>query len=201
VFTIGLTGGIASGKSTVAALFSALGVPVIDTDQLAREVVMPGELALNELIAAFGPGILDTAGHLDRKALRRRVFAHPAERMQLEAILHPAIRARLAAQLAALTSPYAVIAMPLLAETHQQASFDRVLVVDCPESLQMERLLARDGETKEGAKAILAAQATRHERLQLAHDVIENSTSQTALGPQVEALHHRYLALAHSGSA
>ena len=195
---IGLTGGIASGKSTVAALFAKLGVPVIDTDELAREVVEPGEPALSALVTAFGPSILEAGGRLDRKALRQRVFANPAERARLEAIVHPAIRARLTSRLQAVNSPYAVIAMPLLVETSQQASFDRVLVVDCPESLQLERLLARDGETSAGAKAILAAQASRHERLQVAHDVIENTTTPSALTPQVERLHHRYLTMAEN---
>ncbi len=198
MLTIGLTGGIASGKSTVADLFSQLGVPVIDTDQLAREVVEPGEPALQHVVATFGPSALDATGRLDRKALRARVFADPILRAQLEAILHPAIRARLAARLAALNSPYVVIAIPLLVETGQHTRFDRVLVVDCPESLQVARLLSRDGETASGVKAILAAQATRHERLQLADDVIENTGTPEALVPHVEALHRRYLAMAHN---
>jgi len=195
---VGLTGGIASGKSAVATCFERLGVPVIDTDQLAREVVEPGQPALRALLEAFGPTVLAVNGQLDRRALRARVFADTTERKRLEAILHPAIRTRLAAKLAALpmTTPYVVIAIPLLVETGRGDRVDRVLVVDCPPELQLSRLLARDGESETGARAILAAQASRAERLAIADDVIENTGGLGELAERVAALHEHYQALA-----
>ena len=193
---VGLTGGIASGKSAVAEAFVRRGVPVIDTDALAREVVEPGQPALAEVAAEFGADLLGADGRLDRRRLRALVFADPARRGRLEAILHPAIRAALAARVATVTAPYVVIAIPLLVEAGLEDSVERVLVVDCPPALQMTRLAARDGETSEGAAAILAAQATREQRLAAADDVLVNSGTLAALDAQVAALHERYLALA-----
>ena len=194
---IALTGGIASGKSAVAAEFARAGVPVIDTDALAREVVAPGQPALAAVIAEFGPGILDGTGHLDRRQLRSIVFADPARRRALEAILHPAIRALQQARVAQVSGPYVVVAIPLLVEGGvPRADIDRVLVVDCPRELQCSRLLARDGETPAGAEAILAAQASREARLAVADDVLDNAGPLAALAPAVAALHARYLALA-----
>jgi dephospho-CoA kinase len=193
---IGLTGGIASGKSAVASEFARLGVPVIDTDALAREVVEPGQAALDAVVREFGSDVLAADGRLDRRRLRGLVFADPARRRALEAILHPAIRALQKVRLEAVTAPYVVIAIPLLVEGGRRDDVDRVLVVDCPREIQRTRLLARDGETEAGADAILAAQATREARLAAADDVLGNSGPLEALGPRVLDLHRRYLALA-----
>lgn len=193
---IGLTGGIASGKTAVAHAFERRGVPVIDTDQLARDVVEPGRPALAAVVAAFGADVLDADGRLDRRRLRARVFADAAERRRLEGILHPAIRAELAARVAAVTAPYVVIGIPLLVENGLQRTVDRVLVVDVPRETQLERLLARDAETPEGAQAILAAQATREARLAVAHDVLTNTGTLAMLDAAVAELHSRYLELA-----
>ncbi|MCZ8130632.1 MAG: dephospho-CoA kinase [Steroidobacteraceae bacterium] len=193
---IGLTGGIASGKSAVADAFARRGIEIVDTDVLAREVVEPGTPALAAVVETFGPDVLGPDGRLDRRRLRTRVFADPAERQRLEAILHPAIRAAMRSRAAAATTPYVVIAIPLLVENGLQSQVDRVLVVDCPPELQLARLLARDGETPEGARAILAAQATREARLVEADDVVTNAGTLAELEAQVAALHERYLALA-----
>jgi dephospho-CoA kinase len=190
---IGLTGGIASGKSTVADCFAELGIPVIDTDVIAREVVMPGEPGLDELVQAFGPGILQPDGSLDRQALRARVFADPALRHQLEAILHPRIRARTLSQADAAGGPYQVIVVPLLLETGFDALVDEVVVVDCPETEQRRRLQARDGEDGVQVERMLAAQISRAARLGRADAVIDNSGTLAATRQQVKALHHRLL--------
>jgi len=193
---IGLTGGIASGKSAVAGAFARLGVPIIDTDRLAREVVEPGRPALAAVVAEFGPEILGPDGRLDRRRLRALVFADAGRRRRLEAILHPAIRAAMAAEIAAVAAPYVVVAIPLLVESGQRSEFDRVLVVDCPPETQFARLVERDRETPEGARAILAAQAGREARLAAADDVLENTGSLADLDLAVRQLHERYLALA-----
>jgi dephospho-CoA kinase len=198
---IGLTGGIASGKSAVAGAFERLGVPTIDTDRLAREVVEPGQPAFDAVVAAFGPEVVGADGRLDRRALRARVFADAAVRHRLEAILHPAIRAATAAAVATVSAPYVVIAIPLLVETGQRAAFDRVLVVDCPPDVQLARLRERDAESAAGAAAILAAQASRESRLAAADDVIDNSGSLAALEAAVRSLHGRYLTLAAGAAA
>ena len=193
---IGLTGGIASGKSAAAAAFEALAVPVVDADRVAREIVEPGRPALAAVVAEFGPDVVGTDGRLDRGRLRRIVFADPERRRRLEALLHPAIRAAMAAEVAALSSPYAIIVIPLLVETGQRPAVDRVLVVDCPPELQLARLLARDRESEELALAMIAAQAGRAERLAMADDVLENTGTLAALGLAVADLHAGYLALA-----
>jgi dephospho-CoA kinase len=195
---VGLTGGIASGKSTVAALFAALGVPVIDTDVLAREVVAPGEPLLGRLVERFGTGILAADGSLDRRALRGIVFADDRARADLEALLHPAIRAALEARSAAAGGPYQILAIPLLVESGRPDRVDRVLVVDCEPGLQLRRVQARDGSTRAEAEAILRAQASREARLAAADDVILNEGSLEALRGQVEGLHARYLTLANA---
>jgi dephospho-CoA kinase len=199
-FRVGLTGGIASGKSAAAAAFARRGVPVIDTDQLAREVVEPGRPALAAVVAEFGADLLRQDGRLDRRRLRALVFADAARRKRLEAILHPAIRSALAARIATITAPYVVIAIPLLVESGLGDSVERVLVVDCPPALQLARLTARDAETSVAAAAILAAQASREQRLAVADDVLENTGTLAALDAQVEALHERYLALARAAA-
>ncbi len=193
---IGLTGGIASGKSTVAKLFAALGVPIIDTDQIAREVVEPGQPPLERLVERFGTGILTPDGHLDRPKLREIVFSDPKARADLEALTHPAIGTAVEVLSAAAGGPYQILVIPLLVEKGLGARLDRVLVVDCPEELQIRRLQARDGSTLEQAQAILNAQTSRTARLKAAHDVILNESDLGSLRDQVSALHRRYLELA-----
>ena len=199
-FRVGLTGGIASGKSTVAAAFASRGVPVIDTDQLAREVVEPGQPALAAVVAEFGADLLGPDARLDRGRLPSLVFADAARRKRLEAILHPAIRAALAARVATVTAPYVVLAIPLLVEVGLDHDVERVRVVDCPPALQMARLAARDGETSAAAAAILAAQASRDARLAAADDVLDNTGTLVALDAQVDTLHERYLELARTAA-
>jgi len=195
MFKVGLTGGIGSGKSTVADLFAGQGVPVIDTDVIARTLTAPGGMALDAVRAAFGDQVMQADGSLDRAALRRRVFSDADARHQLEAILHPLIRLAVEQQLATLAAPYVLIVIPLLVETGTyQAVLDRVLVVDCPEDQQIARVMARSGLTLDEVKAILAAQAGRAARLAIADDVISNTASPEALRTQVAALHRRYLA-------
>jgi dephospho-CoA kinase len=190
---IGLTGGIASGKSTVARMFCELGAALVDTDEIARAVVAPGEPGLGAVREAFGPGVIDESGALDRAALRRIVFDNSAERRRLEAILHPLIRAHAIDALREVTAPYVLVAVPLLVETGFNELVDRVLVVDCPRETQLARLMQRDNSRRETATAMLAAQATREQRLALADDVIDNSGELDATRAQVEALHARYL--------
>ncbi|HEX7045630.1 MAG TPA: dephospho-CoA kinase [Burkholderiales bacterium] len=193
---IGLTGGIGSGKSTVAELFARRGVPVVDTDVIAREVVAPGQPAIAEIERAFGREVLDAAGRLDRAALRRRVFDDPAARARLEAILHPRIRAEVERRLAALEAPYCLVVVPLLVETNFVDLIDRVLVVDADEALQIARTSTRDAVTPEAVERVMAAQASRAERLARADDVIRNDGTLSELEREVERLHARYLALA-----
>jgi len=193
---IALTGGIASGKSTVAQLFTTLGAKLIDTDLVAREVVAPGSPALAQIVARFGQKILMTDGSLDRVRLRELVFADAAARADLEAITHPLIRARVAELGAALRGPYQLIAIPLLAETGTAGDYDRVLLVDCDPQLQLQRLMARDQVGQADAQRMIHAQASREARLAIADDVIRNDGDINALATQVQALHARYLALA-----
>jgi dephospho-CoA kinase len=193
---VGLTGGVASGKSTVAALFAARGAPVLDTDVIAREVVEPGQPALEALVESQGDGILDGEGRLDRARLRDRLFADEALRREVEGILHPAIRAELDRQSAAAGGPYQVFVIPLLVEAKWHRAVDRVLVVDCSEEEQIRRLMARDGETRAAAARMLAAQATRAERLAAADDVIDNGPETADLPGQVERLDRKYRELA-----
>jgi dephospho-CoA kinase len=194
-FRIGLTGGIACGKTTVANLFAALGVPIVDTDLLAREVVAPGSPLLAQVAAHFGPELIQPDGSLDRRELRSRVFADPRERLWLEQLTHPAIRALTDERCDAASGPYVVVAIPLLVETSGAARFERVLVVDCEPELQLARLTARDGTTREEALRMLAAQAPRAARLAVADDVIHNDGDIAHLRDQVETLHRRYVAL------
>jgi dephospho-CoA kinase len=196
MFTVGLTGGIGSGKSTVADRFAAHGVPVIDTDVIARELTAPDGDALAAIRAAFGESVVQADGALDRAALRRRVFADASARRQLEAILHPRIRHVVERTRAALTAPYVLIVIPLLVETGGYADLlDRVLVVDCSEDMQIARVMARSGLGRDEVKAILTAQAGRAERLSAADDVIDNTASAESLDAQIATLHQRYLAL------
>lgn len=192
MFVIGLTGGVGSGKSTVGSAFARRGITVVDADQVARDVVAPGQPLLQELVQLAGPDIVDDHGHLDRGALRRRLFADPDLRHAVEALLHPAIAQAMGQQLVIAQGPYAILMVPLLIETGGERMVDRVLVVDCPENMQLERLMARDGMSQEGAAAMLAAQATRQQRLAKADDVIENTGSLELLDHMVAALHNCY---------
>ena len=187
-----LTGGIASGKSTVAALFAALGVPIIDTDVIAREVVAAGTPLLTQVVERFGPGILQANGELDRVALRQIVFADAQARRDLEALLHPAIRREVARQSAAADGPYQMLVVPLWVEGGGQIKADRVVVVDCDPAQQLHRLMARDGGSQATAKAILAAQATREARLRAATHVIHNDADVARLRDQVSLLHNEF---------
>lgn len=193
---IGLTGGIGSGKSTVAELFARLGVPVIDTDAIAHALARPDTEAGREILAAFGREILDASGGIDRRRLAARVFADPAERKRLEAILHPRIRAETARRLRELAAPYVVVVVPLLIEAGFTDLVDRILVVDCDEQTAIRRAAARSQRSEEEIRAIARAQLGRAERLAHAHDVIVNDAGLDHLAREVEKLHRRYLALA-----
>jgi len=192
---IGLTGGIGSGKSTVAGIFQQQGIPVIDADEIAHELVEPGKPVLEKLAAEFGPRILTHGGELDRKALRNLVFHDPRAKFRLEAIMHPAVFAEMKRQAEKIQAPYCIFAIPLLIETDSQALVDRVLVVDCPERLQIERVKERDGLDESLIKRILATQATRQERIAQAHDLIVNTGDLSLLEKQVRDLHQNYLNL------
>ena len=194
---IALTGGIAAGKSAVARRFEALGVPVHDADVAARAVIEPGSAGLAAVVDAFGTQVLDASGRLDRPAMRKRVFADPVARRRLEAIIHPRVRQWLHERARAEREPYCLLAIPLLAENIAHYRWvDRVLLVDAPESLQIARLVARDGIDETLARRMLAQQATRAERRALADDVIANDGDEAALDAAVAELHRRYLALA-----
>lgn len=193
---IGLTGGIASGKSFVSECFEAHGAPVIDADQLAREVVQPGSDGLARLVSHFGESIVNANNELNRKALRDVIFASPQEREYLDNTLHPLIRELSESRIEAarkLAYPYLVYAVPLLVETTQQERFDRIVVVDVPEALQIQRLAVRDGSSTWQAQSILNAQATRQERLAVADDVVDNSMTKEDTEAQVLQLHQRYM--------
>ena len=198
---IGLTGGIASGKSTVADMFAELGVPVIDTDVIARDVVRPGEPALEEIREAFGDGVIAADGTLDRPAMRAIVFGDDTARRRLEAILHPRIGEKTREQADSAGGDYQVIVVPLLVGSALLAFVDRVLVVDCDEATQVARLLARDAESEAQARRILAAQSSRDERLAIADDIVANDGDLDGTREQVLALHRRYLqeAVARTG--
>lgn len=197
MLTIGLTGGIGSGKSTVSAEFERLGIPVIDADQLSRQLVEPEQPALQQIVRQFGEGILTANGELDRRALRDIIFRDKAARHQLESILHPAIREAMHQQLAELEAPYALLVIPLLLETgRQHYDIDRILVVDVPETLQLERVKRRDAVNDDEAAAILASQVDRQTRLAAADDIIHNDGDLTQLQQQIQQLHRRYLQLA-----
>lgn len=192
---VGLTGGIASGKSLVADEFAALGVDIVDTDVIARQVVEPGQPALEEIRAAFGDSVIRENGALNRRALRRIVFADDAKRRRLERLLHPRIREAAERQAGEISSPYHIIVVPLLAKSPMRADMDRILVVDCSVDTQLSRLRRRDSESAEQARRIIEAQATREERLAIADDVIDNDDSIEHTREQVALLHRKYLSL------
>ncbi len=194
-FIVGLTGGVASGKTAATTAFQALGVFVADADVAAREAVALGSEGLDEVIATFGRDVLDASGALDRAAMRRRVFADAAARRRLEAIVHPRVRKALRAACEAAPGPYAVAAIPLLAEGGGRGAYpwlDRILVIDVPRETQIERLVLRDGIDAALAERMLAAQATRENRLAIADDVVVNDATLDALAAAVAALDARY---------
>jgi dephospho-CoA kinase len=198
---IGLTGGIASGKSTVAQRFAELGIPVVDADVAAREVVSPGTPGLARVIERFGPGVVAENGELDRSALRQLIFKDPGSRQDLEAILHPLIREAMERSAEAAAGPYVVMVIPLLVESGSRGRTGRILVVDVDEAVQLRRVQARDGGSLDQAHAILASQASRAARLAAADDVILNSGTVTDLRQAVDRLHEKYLLLAAAGAA
>jgi len=196
MLVVGLTGGIGSGKSTVAGLFAERGVPIIDTDELAREVVAPGSPGLQQLVDRFGNDILTADGQLDRAKLRERIFQDEAARRDVEAILHPRIEARVRDRLAALEAPYALVVIPLLAETGGYPFIEHVLVVDASRETQIRRVMERDGIDRPAVERILAAQADRQRRLALADDVIDGELPLPALRERVAQLDQRYREMA-----
>jgi len=196
MLVVALTGGMGSGKSSVATLFAGLGVPVIDADEISRTLTAARSPVLNLIAEAFGDGFIDADGHLDRAGLRALVFLDPAARARLESILHPRIRAEMRRQLGSLSAPYVVIEIPLLFETRQTDLADRILVVDLPESEQISRVQSRSGLHPDEIRRILGSQASRSCRLEGADDIIDNSGDPVALADQVNRLHRDYLDLA-----
>ena len=199
-YTVGLTGGIGCGKSTVTALFAKLGVQHVDADIVAREVVMPGTACFNAICDQFGSSVLTDSGVLDRAALRQRVFTNNTDKLWLEQLLHPAIRSELLLQLAALSSPYVLLVAPLLLENALDKYVNRVLLIDLPEAMQLQRAMARDNANQQQIQAIMAAQMTREARLQRADDIINNDSTVAALQAQVNRLHRFYLQQADSAA-
>lgn len=200
-YRVALTGGIASGKTTVANLFAALGVPVIDTDVIARAVVEPGQPALAAVVAAFGRDVLDADGRLDRRRMRERIFSDREAQRRLEAILHPAIRSAMERQSREAGGVYQVLVVPLLTEGGRRDHVDRVLLVDVPEAVQVERLISRDGVTHEQAQAALSAQASRAARLAWADDLVANTGRIDDLRTRIVQLDALYRRLAAARTA
>jgi dephospho-CoA kinase len=198
VLIVGLTGGIASGKSTVERLFASHGIPVIDADAIAKDLVRPGEPGLADIVREFGPQVLTDDGHLDRKKMAARVFSDPDSRKRLETILHPLVREQMTDALTRIDSPYTILSAPLLLESGQDDLVDRILVVDLPPTLQRQRLQARDGRSEHQINLIMAAQMARNARCRAADDLIDNSSSLNDLQTQVNHHHHRYLELARA---
>lgn len=193
---VGLTGGIGSGKSTIASLFVMRGVPVIDTDDIARALTEPGQEAFDEIVHAFGESMLDEKRRIDRNRLREHVFDNNDERRRLESILHPRIRAIVREKLAAIEAPYTIVVVPLLIESGFSDLVDRILVADTAENIQIQRTASRSGLSEPEIRKIISAQATRAQRLQQANDVIENNGDRKQLEAEVERKHQWYLSLA-----
>lgn len=196
VFTVVLTGGIASGKTAVSDCFSRMGVPVIDTDRIARQVVEPGQPALKLISELFGPDYLDTGGRLDRRKMREAIFSNPAMKSRLEGILHPRIAEKVIEQVSEVEAPYCLLVIPLYAESRAYDWINRVLVVDVSEEIQLERVMARDQISREQAQSILDAQSTRQQRIALADDIIDNSGDLNELEAKVKNLHEYYISFA-----
>jgi len=194
---VGLTGGIGSGKTTVASGFSTLGVPVIDTDQLAHELVEPGQQALAEIISAFGAEAVTADGRLDRDYMRQQVFSDSVQKSRLEAILHPKIRNRIRALLSDISTPYCIVVIPLLIEARQTDMVDRILVIDSPEKEQLIRVAARDGLSDNAIMAIMESQADRNTRLAAADDIIVNDRDISELTGRIKELHRHYMGITH----
>lgn len=192
MLVVALTGGIGSGKSTACELFKALGTPVIDADVIAHQLVQPEQPALNEITQHFGKALLTADGQLDRAKLRQMIFSDQAKKAQLEAILHPRIRQEMNRQIAALSSSYCIVAIPLLVETGQTGFADRILVIDLPETEQRKRACQRDQQSEREIEAIISTQASRGERLAIADDIIHNDGDLEELNQQVSALHQQY---------
>lgn len=191
-----LTGGIAAGKTAVSDLFAQRGVPVIDTDRIAHEIVEPGQPALQRIIKAFGPEFLGADGRLDRKKMRNAIFSSPRQKTRLESILHPAIASEVNHRIAQIAAPWCILVVPLLAETSLFPWIDRVLVVDVEESVQIKRVMARDKISQQQARSILDAQTGRQQRLALADDILDNSGTLKQLEARVDKLYDKYTALA-----
>ncbi|QGN36588.1 dephospho-CoA kinase [Klebsiella oxytoca] len=200
-YTVALTGGIGSGKSTVADAFAQLGVNVIDADIIARQVVEPGTPALGAIAERFGPQMLNKDGTLNRRALREHIFAHAEDKSWLNALLHPQIQQETRRQIQLATSSYILWVVPLLVENNLSAKADRVLVIDVPKETQIERTMLRDRVSRQHAEHILAAQATREQRLAVADDVIENMGSPDAIASDVARLHAKYQLLASQAAS
>jgi dephospho-CoA kinase len=192
---IGLTGGIGTGKSTVCKLFAERGVAVIEADAIAKELVVPTQPVLQAIVREFGKSIIDAQGRLRRDRLRSIIFSDPERRKQLEKLLHPLILEEMLSRANKAGGSYCILCIPLLIETAQSSAVDRVIVVDAPEALQIQRVIERDHLTIDEIKAIMQAQASREERLEAADDIIVNDSDITKLAEQVEALHQKYLAL------
>jgi len=195
MLTIGLTGGLASGKTTVAKLFAKKNITIIDTDVIAKQLVEPSMPAYDKIIAHFGQQILLNNKHIDRRKLREIIFANATDKNWLEHLLHPLIREQVFQQIKTATSPYCIVIIPLLIENYPSPFIHRILVVDCPEQIQIQRAVQRDNITEALAKNILSQQASQTERLKYADDVIENHTGLDSINEQVDALHLKYLQL------
>lgn len=194
-FVVGLTGGIGSGKSAATAYFEKLGIDIVDADEVARDVVAPGSKGLKEIVNRFGNNILLEDGNLNRATLREKVFSDINEKNWLNNLLHPLIRLRMQHLIGESTSPYCILSVPLLVENKLTEMCNYVIVVDCPETMQLERALKRDGSTEETIRNIMASQATRNERIEAADTVLDNSTTLSALSAQIADLHNTLLAL------
>ena len=194
---VGLTGGIGSGKSTVKKYFDELGVPTADADEISRRITRPGQAAFDEVVALFGRECRDEAGNLNRRYLREVIFAAPALKQELEAIIHPRVRAEIQKFINQVNYSYCIICIPLLLETGGQATMDRVLVVDTPEELQIARVSRRDNANEEQTRSIINSQISREERLHYAHDIIVNDGNISDLKNKVMNLHDKYIGLSH----
>ncbi len=200
MLVIAVTGGIGSGKSTVAELFKEKGIPIIDTDQISRELVQPGSPLLQQIISEFGQEYLDAKGHLKRKDLGRLIFANTSARDKLENLLHPAIHSEVVKRLKKISSPYCLILIPLLARSKQLYPYDRILVVDTPPDLQIQRTTTRDHLDPDYVRQIIATQPSRDDLLELADDVLDNSGDHNILKAAVDRIHQQYLELAKQRS-
>ena len=190
---IGLTGGIGSGKSTVCKYFRELGVPVIDADLIARQLLLPDQPALNEVLKIVGNEFINERNELDRKALRKKLFEDPQARERIESIIHPLVFDKISEEIDSITYPYAIISIPLLIETKAMDKYDRILVIDIPENLQVERVCKRDKINKAEVLKIMKVQASRSERLRFADDIIYNNKDEASLMDQIEKMHSFYL--------